>query len=295
MGFEAFDVIAYLDDKGIDYATEGKNIGIGWIGTNCFWCPDQSYHLGIHLEGKGFSCFRCGERGNAVKLVSEIEQCSSSQAFSIIRKYEDVNAIVHKVEHFHADDVKLPVGVSKNFPDRHIKYIEDRNFDPDYLIRKYDLYAGGVVGDFRYRIVAPVYLDRKLVTLVGRDITDISDQRYKALSVSKSVSSVKNTLYNIDSVKDSAIIVEGIFDCWRIGEGCIATFGTKVTHEQILMLRGLKRAFVMFDADAVKQAYKIASLINSVVGYVEVIELSEGDPGDLNSSDVRHLRRELKI
>ena len=105
-------------------------------------------------------------------------------------------------------------------------------------------------------IVAP-YLDRRLITLVGRDITDQSDKRYKALAVSKSVSTVKGTLYNIDSVKDSVIIVEGVFDCWRIGDACVATFGTKVTHEQILMLRGFRRAFVLFDADAVHAAERI--------------------------------------
>lgn len=296
MGFEAFDVIAYLDEKGVDYATEGKNIGPNWIGTPCLWCSDGSYHLGINLDGKGFSCFRCGERGNAVKLVMQIEQCSSRHAFQIIKKFEDPSVIQSQpLRETHADSVKLPIGVSKRFTDRHLLYIEKRNFDPEFLIRKYDLYAGDCVGDFKHRIVAPVYLDRRLITLVGRDITDLSDKRYKALAVSKSISTVKGSLYNIDSVKDSVIIVEGVFDCWRIGDGCVATFGTKVTHEQILMLRGLKRAFILFDADAIKQAQKIASLVSSVVQSVEIITLSEGDPAELKPSDVRYLRRELRM
>ena len=296
MGFEAFDVIAYFDEKGVDYATEGKNIGPNWIGTNCFWCNDFGNHLGINLDGKGFSCFRCGERGNAVKLVMEIEQCSSSQAFKIIKKFEDLSIIqTQPIREVHANVVNLPIGVSKRFPEFHLNYLENRNFDPDLLIRKYDLYAGGVVGDFKYRIVAPVYLDKKLITLVGRDITDRSDKRYKALAISKSIATVKSSLYNIDSVKDSVIIVEGIFDCWRIGDGCVATFGTKFTHEQILMFRGLKRAFVLFDAEAAKEANHIATDIASVVPFVEVISLNEGDPAELNINDVRHLRRELRI
>ena len=296
MGFEAFDIIAYFDERGVDYATEGKNIGSNWVGVRCLWCSDSSHHLGIHLDGKGFSCFRCGERGNALKLVMAIEQCSSGKAFQIIKRFEDPSVVIDRPsKEVHADSVKLPIGVSKRFTDRHLTYMEKRNFDPEFLIRKYDLYAGDCVGEFKHRIVAPVYLNHKLITLVGRDITDLSDRRYKALAISKSISTVKGSLYNIDSVGDSVIIVEGVFDCWRIGDSCVATFGTKVTHEQVLMLRGLRRAFVLFDADAVRQAQKIASLVSSVVDSVEIITLSEGDPAELKPSDVRCLRRELRI
>ncbi len=296
MGFESFDIIKYLDDKNIPYSTSGKNVSAQWIGIRCPFCADSSDHLGIHLEGKGFSCFRCGEKGNAVKLVAEIEQCSNNKAFSIIKIYEDPTVVV--TEHraiVHADSVTMPAGVSKRFSDQHLKYIESRRFDPEYLIRKYDLYAGNTIGDFRYRIVAPVYLDHRLITLVGRDITDKSDRRYKALAVSKSVSTVKSALYNIDSVKDVVVLVEGIFDCWRIGDACVATFGTKVTHEQILLLKGIRRAFVLFDSEAVTEAQKLASLVSSIVPFVEIVSLSEGDPAELTLADVKCLKKELKI
>ena len=65
MSFEAFDIVAYLDEKGIEYVTEGKNVSAGWIGLQCPYCSDQSNHLGVCLDGKGFSCFRCGERCQA--------------------------------------------------------------------------------------------------------------------------------------------------------------------------------------------------------------------------------------
>ena len=50
---ESFDVLEFLDDRGIPYVTEGKNVSYGWAEINCPFCPDgdpsehlKSYHAG---------------------------------------------------------------------------------------------------------------------------------------------------------------------------------------------------------------------------------------------------------
>jgi DNA primase len=91
------------------------------------------------------------------------------------------------------------------------------------------------------------------------------------------------------------VIVEGIFDAWRIGSGAVATFGTRYTHEQLLLLRGMKRAFILYDADAIPIAHKLAHDLSSIVTQIEVLELSEGDPDNLKEDDVRALRKDLNL
>jgi len=52
------------------------------------------------------------------------------------------------------------------------------------------------------------------------------------------------------------IIVEGITDVWRLGDGAVATFTKNFTREQILLLKkkNIKEAFVFYDSDAVGQS-----------------------------------------
>jgi DNA primase len=133
------------------------------------------------------------------------------------------------------------------------------------------------------------------VTFVGRDVTGEAEAPYENYPTSKSVIHAKNTLYNIDRVGHTAIVVEGITDVWKIGDGAVATMGTKWTKSQARQLMGLKAAFVMFDAEkeAQEQAHRLAATLTSGVRKVEVLELSEGDPDDLPLSTVQALRREI--
>jgi hypothetical protein len=76
MNIENLNLIEYLDDKNISYSTSGKNVSSGWIGISCPFCGDSSNHLGINLESKVFSCWKCGEKGNFIKLAMELEGLS---------------------------------------------------------------------------------------------------------------------------------------------------------------------------------------------------------------------------
>ena len=41
------DYITLFEDYGVDYATEGPNVGNNYIGIMCPWCGDTSYHGGV--------------------------------------------------------------------------------------------------------------------------------------------------------------------------------------------------------------------------------------------------------
>jgi len=110
---------------------------------------------------------------------------------------------------------------------------------------------------------------------------------------------MKSLLYNIDNVRKSIVVVEGITDVWRIGMGSVAIMGMEFSKEQLALIAKVevKNVFVMFDSGEVEQkkANRLAMNLSGVVDHVEVIELPEGDPGDLSESDVNHLREELKL
>lgn len=295
MSIEAFDIQAYLDDKKISYATEGKNVSSGWINVQCPFCSDQTNHLGISPSRK-ISCWICGIRGSVTKYIREIEQCSESYANTIIAKYQDRSlAYLDKKERTRNSKIILPKSAIVELPKLHQNYLIKRGFDPDYLSKKYDLLACSELGDYKWRIIVPIYYQNEMVTFTARDITGKAAQKYKNLPVEKSVMSTKEVLYNLDFANKVAVIVEGVFDAWRIGDGAVATIGTKYTKKQISHLIGFKKAFIMFDSDAKDWGLKLAEDMAAVVPSVEQIELSEGDPADLSEEDVKYLRKDIGL
>ena len=294
MKSEDFDIISYLNSRNIPFSTSGDNVSSGWIGTNCLFCLDHANHLGINLRTKGFSCFKCAETGSAIKLIQTIDGVTVAQAFKIMEQFGG-GTYVPKEKHYQSK-VVLPVGASKNFYDQHIAFLHKRRYTEE-VIKQYDLYATGPVGgQYKHRIIIPVFMNKRMMSFVARDVTGQSANPYWNSSPEYSIKDVKQLLYNMDRVlRTTVVIVEGVFDAWRIGDGAVATFGTQYTHQQLLLLRGMKRAFILYDSDAISKAHSLAFDLSSIVPKVEVLELSEGDPDNLSDDDVRALRKDLNL
>lgn len=292
---ETFDVVQYLEERNIDITYSGKNVSSSgnWLGVQCVFCGDSSNHGAINLNSKAYSCFRCGKH-SILEFIQVLDSCSKNAAWKIAGKYQTFSA-PEISEIIRAEEVILPEGVTEDFTEAHRNYLIERKFDPDFLIRKYNLLAGQRYGYFKYRIVAPVILDGKIVTYVGRDITGLAEDRYRNLSAENSKLTTKETLYNLDSVKDIAVIVEGIFDVFRFGDGAVATFGTKVTATQLKLLRNLSKVYILFDAEATNEAYKLASILTGMIDKIEVLELSREDPAKMSDYEIKMLRRELRL
>jgi DNA primase len=298
---DSFDVIEYLDDRGIAYRTEGKNVSYGWAEVNCPFCPDgdPSEHLGIKLESKVISCWRCPTKGTIRKFIQRLERCSYAQVDRILEQFQD-RTLSHlpqrrSVSPSAVGSIELPTEASPRFPSLHTNWLRGREFDPDFVVQRYDLYAVNLLGDWRFRIIIPVYQKHRLVTYTSRDVTEMADSTWRSLSNEESIIPPKHCLYNIDSVQDTAIAVEGATDVWRLGAGAVATLGSRWTSQQVALLSGLKNLFVMFDSEslAIEQAYRFAHAASSVVRSVNVIELTEGDPADLSQDTVDNIRREI--
>jgi DNA primase len=295
------DIQELLNDLNVKYWTHGKNVSKGWLGIKCPFddCSDKSNHMGISLETGHFSCWKCKRTGDIYDIISVLLNGSYYDAKKLINKHyspdklnKNIRMVKRKIEY---KDV-LPSNSTEELMEDHIEYLLSRKFIPADLKEEYHIRSAGITGKYKFRIIAPVIQDRLIMTFTGM-ATHGQEPKYKHCSDELSVQSIKSCIYNLDSVRDTIIIAEGITDVWRIGKGSVATFGTKFTDAQINLLikKKLKRAFVMFDSDAIRLGKDLAFQLTPFIKEVELIELEEGDPADLSINEVENLRKEINI
>lgn len=294
-----FDIRAFLEDRGIAYVSEGKNVSAGWLGTNCVFCHDKSNHLGINLQALTISCWKCGKRSNVLSLVMQIDGCSFNRAKDIITKFP-LKEFSHLVrpKRTAAEKTMFPSGTSETLLPIHERFLISRGYDPVIIQRKYDILGvGPTLDSWKFRIIIPIYMNQTLQTYVGRDTTGKAEVKYQNAPIEKSLLQAKHCLQGIDQVTDTIVLVEGLLDYWRIGAPAICCFGTQVTTDQINIIaqKKVKRCFVLFDQDATDKAHILASTLTSVVPEVEVLELDDQDPDNLTEDEVWNLRRDINI
>jgi DNA primase len=303
--------IPYFESKRIEYHLPGEdNVSRGWVNIQCPFptCGDHKWHCGVNLESGMFNCYICGNSGHFTKLITLLEKCSFSKSQTLYKHLLDSKSSWTNPAQAQRS-VKIyteghyPLESTETFHQLHLNYLKNRGFDfPERIIEKYKLRACFNIGKFKFRIIIPYFLNGQLVTFTARDIMG-GGITYKDCPPEESAIPVKETLYNIDNVKDRILIVEGPGDVWKIGDGAVATSTTNYSKGQVEMLKrlknkGVKKIFIMFDAEknAIKKAEKLAWDLESIYGYVEVIKLSSpGDPGEMNEGEVRYLRKELGL
>lgn len=297
-----FDSLKFINDHRIPFLTKGKNCSFGWININCPFCNDASFHLGFNLNTGVANCWKCGKK-YLPKLISILINISNEQAKKIIKKYYINRNNIHEGKY---SSEKFPFTITKktNFPcntqtlgKKHKKYLDKRNFDPDKLEKEFNLYGTGPYGNFKFRIIAPITLGNRLISYQGRDITERAHLRYMACKKEEEVVHYKNTLYNIDNcTENKCIVVEGITDVWKIGDGSCATFGIGYTKKQVILLaKRFKQIFILFDKDdpAIEKANRLAYELSGIGTEVEIISINEKDPASLKELDAKYLRRNL--
>ena len=291
---EYFDVKEYLEDRGITYWEYGKNVTEGWINIQCVFCDDRSNHLGIDPTTMFTACWKCGPHGPVTNIVREIEGCSYNQALEIIgyfqASYIQQTKKIGNKQDPGKDILPKYAGELRTI---HKEYLISRGFDPEYLTEKYGLKACTDMGDYKYSIIVPVFVNGKVVNFTAMYLN--RQQGYKHCPNEESHIPMKQCLYNIDTVKDTALVVEGVTDVWKMGDGTVAVMGMEYTVDQINLLyqTGVKKVVVMFDGEelAIKKANKFARALAGIIPIVEVIELDSGDPGDFLPEEVAKCRK----
>lgn len=302
------DIIKIYQRFGIPYQTEGhKHVRSGWIGIPCPFCTgNPGYHLGYCYDRNSkyagaFHCWRCGGK-NLIEVLSSLLNTDTSSTWSIIKEYQiDGTGPIISTKTERKGPTKgrstcqLPIG-TKPIQEIHRQYLQNRNFNPDKIEEIWKIQATGPVGNYKHRIIIPIFFNKKLVSYQGRDITNKSSMKYKACPQDLEAREHKTCLYGLDEVQgDSVVVVEGVTDVWRLGIGAVATFGIEYKHDQIPLLKRFKNIFILFDSEpqAQEQARLLSITLYSPERHIEILELSEGDPGEMNQSDADDLMKEL--
>lgn len=296
---DQIDVKELLDTLKIEYTERGKNVSEGWIGVQCPFCDDQSNHLGINIINKTISCWNCGKTGTILQYLAE-KLYSYQQAKKIVEKAipRELKTFIEERTNTNIQRVELPSNYTKKILKQHGKYLVSRKFDPVKLYKKYGLLSVGLNSEPKWqnRIIVPIYRYGKLVTFTSIDVYEDSIQRYNHEKKERSIIHCKELLYGEERAKRKVIVVEGLFDAWRIGDGAIPTFGVKVTKEQKLLLS--KYEEVIFAGDGDEDGYRMAEETgNELAAFtnVRIVDLPwEKDPDKLKRKHVKYLRSLLK-
>lgn len=303
----SWDGYKFFKDYRIPYWTEGINCQPGWINIDCPSCSkgDNGHHLGFNIAGGYFHCWREGGL-KRLHIIRRLLHISIKQAKEVELQYEGATSLrysLNKKKKATKSSISLP-GSPLKFP--HKLYLKRRGFDPDYLEEKYNLLGTGPgetwnKKSYELRIIVPIIgHNGKVLSFQGRDITGKQKLKYKTAPVELSVIDPKQTLYNLNNCGGNTIVlVEGVFDVFRMGDNFAATFGTALTDGQLKALINYEKIFWLFDPEteaqekAEKGAFKMASLNKDI----ELIELEDRnrDPAELTEKEADCLRKELNV
>lgn len=294
-----FDIKEYLGDTGVTYWDSGKNVTQGWTTLSCPFCGDRSNHGGVSPDGDTFSCFSCGQKGHVTRLIQRLEGFSWAKAKERFQEYSnDLLIYTHKTVD-RASKVEWPLpNAEKTFPSLHAQYLTGRGYDPKQLRELFGIQAVYQTGPMNYRIVIPIYENGKLVTYIGRDVTEKAILKYKNLPTRQSILTAKECIYNLDNVHEEALIFEGVTDVWRFSYNAVATMGLQFTQRQVRLLsERLKKAYICFDmgATAQAQAQALGEELGCAGVEVELLGLPENveDPGEMKQNTANELKSEL--
>lgn len=297
----AFDIVRFLTDYRIDHQTAGcKGDGTGWVQIHCPFCfGNPGWHLGINLESGGCNCWRCGTH-KLFDVIKTFVSPTPAVLSDIRSKYG--SAINHRIPAIvpikRREKIKMPAGVLKEIPKKASDYLISRGFDPVELIKTWGLLFTGPIGDYKFRIIAPIFYERNLVSYQGRDYTGKSELRYKACRKDDELRDHQSCLYGSWLAKgNSIVVVEGIADAWRMGPGAVATFGVAYTTAQLNLISQYKNIYLLFDGDepGKQRANDLGIILKTINPGVnlEIIELDDGDPGEMDQRDANRLMCDL--
>ena len=294
---QTFDVERYLQHKRIPYYTHGRNVKRGWIGMKCLWCSDHSNHMGINLTSKALSCWKCSLKGTVLKLVMRLENQSVYDAQKTMEQFSNVSLLAdnfhRKKERVYAEKFDFDKSFTREIKPYCRNFLQRRGFDPEYIYSKYRLLSGPTVGQYKFSVIIPYYSYKTPLTFIARHV---KHKIYCNCPIEKSVQDPKNLIYNYDSCKETALVVEGVTDVWNIGDGCVATAGSKFTPRQVELLSEFSRVYILFDPEdeAQENAEKLGYLLSAHVPTVERLDLGvDHDPAELPQDDVKVLRNQI--
>ena len=321
-----FNFQPFFEKHHIEYVTRGPNVAQGNINIQCPFCAasDPSHHLGVHLETGKWGCWRRADhRGiKPHRLIRALLRCSPGEAATIAGTtgpelgefdqyvaswFQDPEIVYDaKILTFPRNFTSLADGM---FVHRYYQYLEKRGYSEEDIMElaiEYDLHFC-LTGEWKDRLIFPVYSPEGLVSWTGRSIHPDEKVRYKSLSLEESVLNIKHTIFNYVNYADlvgerggTLVITEGPFDAMRVDwlgyqDGIRGTclFGTSISEAQVMILSEIapkfSRTVILFDNATLDAALHVASELSFIPVEVDMVPPGLDDPAEMSLTQVRAL------
>ena len=285
-----------LDQWQVSYRQAGEthHATTGWVQLDCPLCGKGSnkWHLGYKLDGRYFSCWRCG-RLPLGETLAEITGLSVRECLRMVLGETTPEAYQKSLI---SGKLTLPKNLGPLLP-AHRKYLHHRGFNPDEITKLWELQGIGVSSKLAWRLFIPILNNGKLVSWTTRSISDTTPARYINAPVEHEAVSMKVLLYGSQYPRHSVIVVEGPTDVWKIGPGSVATMGIGFTRAQLLAISRYPSRCICFDSepDAQKRAQMLCQALEVFDGETTNVVLAAKDPGSASPRELRKLRKRFLL
>lgn len=298
MKFEAF-----CSEYGIPVLTEGdRHCRPGWMQLNCPFCSPKwgkdKWHLGFNLRYDCFNCWQCGRHTKAEVVSALLNVSMSKAAYLVYVEYgSSGQRFRREVQPKPINKTELPEGTGP-MREQHRNYLLSRGFSPLKIESMWKAQGTSFFGKHSHRLVMPILVNGELVSWQTRDITGQARIPYLSCPAGQEQVKHKHIVYGMDLTQiDRVVIVEGVFDAWRMGPGAVATFGLGFTDEQVSLLSEFSTRFIVYDNEdqAQEQARKLGHALDLVnPGHTEVVRIEKvKDPGELSAEQAEGIMSEL--
>ncbi len=291
-----------------------------YVYADCPVCGKDEFYLLFLEDNQPCGCSRgkkCGWKGNIftlLKLLGKSTEFVQDRDVNVFKKLE--SNLGEKILDLNLElpQINPPMLWKRVHED---EYLRSRGFE-DADFEKYEVGRSAIKKDYVTFLVRQKGL---LVGYIGRsERSKVWIDQYNARQKEKgsehiyprydnSVSDFAKMLFGYDelvtNVTTDVILVEGIFSKAKTDNNlqlnssdeikCCATFGAKISPEQIelLRLKGVKNVWLWFEADVLKSVKQSAAKLFSYFN-VKVSYLKDKDPNDIGPEEAMQLLEEAK-
>ena len=252
-----YDIIGYLQGRFQDLATANSDQEIR---INSIFTEDDKKKLYINTETGLWICFKSGEKGNFVSLVSILEQCSYRQAEALLAdKYAGTTLLARRIinetsstdlDDFYKNVTVIPYDIPDNAGDIVKKcwaYLFKRRLLTPKATEKF--YAG-IDGPLLNRLVIPFYANQStLLYYQARALDPDVKPRYLNCKTNKKSA----ILYPYNTLDNYVVVCEGPLDAISLQlqhVNATAIMGSSISEEQLRALKMFNHNIIAgFDND----------------------------------------------
>lgn len=283
------DMKSWLQDHGIKVHEFGEHHHAtrGRLQIDCPYCLSKGqFRMGI--SSTRANCWTCGPQ----RLIHTLALLTK-EPYSVCEKFAKGQKLKFSRYVQPITGKYKPPDCVGDFQPAHIKYLEQRGYDPGYLKSEWRVGGIGLAPKLQWRIFIPVEFDGKAVSWTTRKITDKGTApKYRNAEKTDETYSPKSLLYGEDFAQHRVIAVEGPMDVWKIGRGAVSLFGLSYTTAQVLRLSRYPVRYICFDNEpqAQRVAQRLCHELAAFPGKTHNIQLDSKDPGEAKPKELKLLR-----